>query len=101
VQAVSTNPALLGIGIGENTGLVIENECNATVTGTGTVIVVDGSAIEVNHVGYVKNGEPYALTNVIYSTLTQGVVYDLKRRKIVDPGPIAPPLSIVPQSRIK
>lgn len=96
VQAVSTNPALLGIGIGENTGLIIENECTATVTGTGTVIVVDGSAIEVNHVGYVKNGKPYTLTNVIYSILTQGVVYDLKARKIVDPGPISPPLSIVP-----
>jgi len=96
VHAVSTNPAMLGLGIGENTGLLIEDETNARVIGTGTVIVIDGSAIEINHVGYVENGHPFALTNVIYSVLTPGVVYDLKQRKVIDPGPIAPPPSLIP-----
>ncbi len=96
VNAVSTNPAVLGLGIGENTGLLIEDETKAKVIGTGTVIVVDGGAIEINHVGYVKNGDPFALTNVIYSVLTPGVVYDLKKRKVIDPGPIAPPPSMIP-----
>ncbi len=96
IHAVATNPALLGIGIGENTGVIIENETTARVIGTGTVIVVDGGAIEVNHIGYVENREAFALTNVIYSALTAGVVFDLKRRKVIDPGPIAPPKSMVP-----
>lgn len=97
VHAVSTNPAMLGLGIGENTGLLIEDETKARVIGTGTVIVVDGSAIEINHVGYVENGHPFALTNVIYSVLTPGVVYDLKKRMVIDPGPIAPPPSLIPE----
>lgn len=97
VHAVSTNPAMLGLGIGENTGLLIEDEVKARVIGTGTVIVIDGSAIEINHVGYVENGHPFALTNVIYSVLTPGVVYDLKQRKVIDPGPIAPPPSLIPR----
>lgn len=96
VHAVSTNPAMLGLGIGENTGLLIEDETKARVIGTGTVIVIDGSAIEINHVGYVENDHPFALTNVIYSVLTPGVVYDLKQRKVIDPGPIAPPPSLIP-----
>lgn len=96
VHSVSTNPAMLGLGIGENTGLLIEDETKARVIGTGTVIVIDGSAIEINHVGYVENGHPFALTNVIYSVLTPGVVYDLKQRKVIDPGPIAPPPSLIP-----
>jgi cyanophycinase len=96
VHAVSTNPAMLGLGIGENTGLLIEDETKARVIGTGTVIVIDGSAIEINHVGYVENGHPFALTNVIYSVLTPGVVYDLKQRKVIEPGPIAPPPSLIP-----
>lgn len=96
VHAVSTNPAMLGLGIGENTGLLIEDETKARVIGTGTVIVIDGSAIEINHVGYVENGHPFALTNVIYSVLTPGVVYNLKTRKVIDPGPIAPPPSLIP-----
>jgi cyanophycinase len=87
VHAVATNPALLGLGIEENTGLLIENERKATVLGTGTVIVVDGRAIEINHIGYSENRQPFALTNVVYSILTPGVVYDLQRRTVIDPGP--------------
>lgn len=96
VHAVATNPALLGLGIDEDTGLIIEDEVKATVIGSGTVIVVDGGSIEINHIGYVANRKPFALTNVNYSVLTAGVVYDLKRRMVIDPGPIAPPDSIVP-----
>lgn len=96
VHAVATNPAMLGLGIEENTGLLIENETRAKVIGSGTVIVVDGSAIETNHIGYAENRDPFALTNVLYSVLTPGVVYDLKNRSVVDPGPIAPPKSMVP-----
>ena len=99
VHAVATNPALLGLGIEENTGLLIEDETRATVIGTGTVIVVDGSDIEINHIGYVKNRNPFALTNVRYSVLTGGVVYDLKRRTVIDPGPIAPPNSVIPKRK--
>ncbi len=95
VNAVSTNPAILGLGIGENTGLIIQDETTAKVVGTGTVIVVDGSKVEINHIGYAENGQPFGLTNIIYSILTKGMVYDLKRRTVVDPGPIAPPKSIV------
>ena len=98
VQAVATNPALLGVGIEENTGLIIKNETTARVIGAGTVIVVDGSAIEINHIGYAENRQPFALTNVIYSVMTAGVVFDLTQRKVIEPGPIAPPRSIVPKS---
>lgn len=97
VHAVATNPAMLGLGLEENTGLLIENERTAKVIGAGTVIVVDGSAIGINHIGYAENRKPFALTNVAYSVLTQGVVYDLEQRMVVDPGPIAPPQSMVPE----
>lgn len=96
VHAVATNPALLGLGIEENTGLLIEDERKATVLGTGTVIVVDGRSIGINHIGYSENRQPFALTNVVYSILTPGVVYDLQSRTVIDPGPTNPLRSIVP-----
>ena len=99
VHAIATNPALLGFGIEENTGLLIEDETRARVIGTGTVIVLDGRSIEVNHIGYVENRKPFALTNVIYSLLTPGMVYDIKRRTVIDPGPMAPPKSMVPKQK--
>lgn len=99
VHAVATNPAMLGLGIEENTGLLIEDETKATVLGTGTVIVVDGRSIEINHIGYAENRRPFAVTNVLYSVLTPGVVYDLKSRTVIDPGPTAPQESIVPRRK--
>lgn len=99
VHAVATNPALLGFGLEEDTALLIEDETRAKVIGKGTVIVVDGSATEINHIGYTENGSPFAFTNVLYSVLTPGVVYDLKRRTVVDPGPLAPPKSMVPRAK--
>lgn len=99
VHAVATNPSLLGFGIEENTGLLIEDETQARVIGTGTVIVLDGSSIEINHIGYAQNRHPFALTNVIYSVLTPGMVYDIKRRTVIAPGPIAPPKSRVTTQR--
>lgn len=100
VHAVATNPALLGLGIAENTGLLIEDETQAKVIGNGTVIILDGSSVEINHIGYAENKMPFGLTNMIYSVLTSGMVYDLKRRTVIDPGPIAPPKSIVKKRKI-
>ncbi len=97
MHAVATNPALLGIGIEEDTGLCIEDESRATVIGTGTVIIVDGRDIEINHIGYAKNQDPFTLTNVRYSVLTAGVVYDIAKRVVLDPGPTAPQGSIIPR----
>ena len=96
---MATNPALLGLGIEENTGLIIENEQRARVIGTGTVIVVDGSSIQINHIGYAENQHPFALNNVTYSVLTAGMVYDLKQRTVIDPGPTAPPKSSLPNRK--
>jgi cyanophycinase len=90
VHSVATNPAMLGLGIEENTGLLIEDETTARVIGTGTVIVVDGSSIGINHIGYVKTQDPFGLTNVRYSVLTSGMIYDLKKRMVIDPGPVSP-----------
>lgn len=36
-----------------------------------------------------------------YSVLTSGMVYDLKKRTVIDPGPIAPPKSIVKERKAR
>jgi cyanophycinase len=99
VHSVATNPALLGLGLEENTGLIIEEETRARVVGVGTVIVIDGSGSVANHIGYVDNGKPFTISNIAYSVLTPGVVFDLKNRCIIDPGPIGPAKSMVPKAK--
>lgn len=83
VHAVATNPSLLGLGLEENTGLVIENEEKAHAIGAGTVIVVDGRDAEINTISSTENHAPFAITNLRYSVLTSGVSIDLNHRQIL------------------
>lgn len=88
VHAVSTNPGLLGIGIEENTALVIENDQRASCLGTGTVILIDGHEVLHNNIGEVNTGQPFAVTRLLYHIVTQGFGFDLVSREgfTVDPS---------------
>jgi cyanophycinase len=45
-QAVVSNPRILGIGLGEDTGLLITNNNEMEAIGSGLVILVDGRDIK-------------------------------------------------------
>lgn len=81
VHAVATNPGLLGIGIEENTALVVEDERRAVCLGTGTVILVDGREVVQNDIGEVANGQPFTITRLLYNVVTQGFGFDLVSRE--------------------
>ncbi len=81
VHAVATNPGILGLGLEENTALVIEDEARARCVGSGTVIVVDGRDSAYNEISEVANGQPFAITDLKYSVLTAGMGYDIAARR--------------------
>lgn len=81
IHAVATNPGLLGFGIEENTALVIENEEIAHCIGSATIIVVDGKDAEVDDIGQIETGKPFAISNLRYSVLTSGLAFDLAKRR--------------------
>jgi cyanophycinase len=47
-QAVVSNPRILGIGLGEDTGLLITNNNEMEAIGSGLVILVDGRDKDTN-----------------------------------------------------
>jgi cyanophycinase len=47
-QAVVSNPRILGIGLGEDTGLLITNNNEMEAIGSGLVILVDGRDIKTH-----------------------------------------------------
>jgi cyanophycinase len=52
-QAVVSNPRILGIGLGEDTGLLITNN-NEMEAGSGLVILVDGRDIKDTNITQVQ-----------------------------------------------
>lgn len=76
-QAVVSNPSVLGIGLGEDTGLLIKNGSCMEAIGSGLVILVDGRQIRDTNLTDVPLGAPISINNLIVHVMSQDDKYDL------------------------
>ncbi len=82
-QAVASNPQCTGIGLGEDTGVIVTEGNKLEVVGSGAVVIVDGRDIRHTNITEVGMGEPIALDNLRVSILVRGNRYLLKERKFI------------------
>jgi len=80
-QAVVSNPKMLGIGLGEDTGLLITNGNQMEALGSGLVILVDGRQIADTNITDVDLGEPISIKNLIMHVMSIGDNYQLNEHK--------------------
>lgn len=85
VQIVTTNPTCIGVGIGEDSGVVLKGDGIAEVIGTGQVIIVDGSDIGHSNIMGIKPGSPIAVENVRIHSLVNGYGYNFQNRRFLKP----------------
>ena len=84
-QAVASNPCSLGIGLGEDTGLLITRGDIQEAIGSGLIIVVDGSTIRYTNMATIKEGELISIENLSVHVLVPGDKFVLSERKFVPP----------------
>ena len=82
-HAVALNPACLGIGLEEDTALIISEGNHAECIGSGMIIIIDGKKIEKTNIQQVDETTPIVVENLKVSIIAQGSCYLLKERKIV------------------
>jgi len=80
-EAVARFPNLLGLGLAEDTGLIIRNGNDCEVIGSGMVIVFDPSELTHNNVSILKEGLPVSITNLKVNVLAHGDQYFLHERR--------------------
>jgi cyanophycinase len=81
-EAVAKFPNLIGIGLAEDTGLVIKN-CNVMeVIGSGMVILFDPRKVTHNNEKRIATGTPMSLTNLKTHILANGDRFDIKKKKV-------------------
>jgi cyanophycinase len=80
LTAVAHFPQDLGIGIDENTALVITDH-HFDVIGDGTVTVIDAGAISYTNLPDIKEGESLALFDVRIHVIPSGHKFDLDARR--------------------
>jgi cyanophycinase len=82
IWGVAQNPDVLGIGIDEDTSIIVYSDNTFDVFGTNSVTIVDGKSIKSSNISELKPDEVLAITNVILHVLPEGYSFDLKNRKV-------------------
>jgi cyanophycinase len=82
LAALAENPAVLGVGLDENTAIEVDFNAGAfTVLGERTVTVLDGRPVRATNASESRPGEPLALTYVTLHVLPRGWRFDWERRR--------------------
>jgi cyanophycinase len=81
-EAVAKFPKLIGIGLAEDTGLIITNNNEFEVIGSGMAIIFDGRNLTHNNEEILKEGDPMTLTNMVTHVLSNGDKFEISTRKI-------------------
>jgi len=81
-HAVTMNPETLGIGLGEDTALIIKSGADAECRGSGMVVIVDGNEIEQTNVTEIEDNSPIYVENLKVHILAKGSKFSIKDRKM-------------------
>ena len=80
LAGIAENPEVLGIGIDENTAIVVNDQGIIEVIGEGAVYFIDGSNISYTNVSELHCDEILSMHNVKLHILTNGNKFDLAKR---------------------
>jgi len=82
LYATASNPGILGIGLGEDTGLYISEGNRMEAIGSGMVILVDGRNMLDTNLTDVEMGQPVSIKNMVVHVMSNGDVYDLTAHQL-------------------
>jgi cyanophycinase len=82
-QAVATNPSCIGIGLGEDTGILITEGNKMEAIGSGLVVIVDGHDILHNNIADIPDGNPISLENLKVHFCEKGNGFLLQERRFL------------------
>jgi len=80
-QAVAGNPGCIGIGLGEDTGVLIKDGNKMEAIGSGLVLIFDGHNIRHSNIADIEEGQPISIENLVVHVMAKGNFYYLDERK--------------------
>ncbi len=95
--AIAEFPALMGLGIDEDTALIVKREIG-TVVGKGGVTFVDGSSVRFNNASDVTKGPELTISALRVGIVGTGQQFNLKKREVV--ALLSPPATRDIESRV-
>jgi cyanophycinase len=81
-EALAQHPDLLGMGLAEDTGVIIRNGNDFRVIGSGMVILFDPSKLSHNNFHVLPENTPMSMSNLVVHILANNDAFTLSNRKI-------------------
>lgn len=81
-EAVARFPELIGIGLAEDTGMVIRGGNNCDIIGSGMVIIFDPGKLTHNNFEILRDGTPLTMRNLITHVLSSGDSFYIDERRV-------------------
>ena len=82
-QAIASNPSAIGIGLGEDTGMLIRDGNVMEAVGSGLVMIIDGHDIRHSNIADIPDGNPISVENIKVHFCESGNGYLVKERKFI------------------
>jgi cyanophycinase len=77
-QVIASNPTCIGIGIEEDTAILVTNGVYAEVLGSGTIIIIDGYNISQTNVADFGSKRPISIRDLRVHILSSGDKYQIE-----------------------
>ncbi len=84
-HAVMINPGQLGIGLGDDTALLIKKGADAECIGSGAVVIIDSESMGQSNITEADDECGVFVENLKVHLLVKGCRFNLKSRKIASP----------------
>ncbi|MBS1738184.1 MAG: cyanophycinase [Bacteroidetes bacterium] len=82
-QAIASNPQAIGIGLGEDTGMLITEGNIMEAIGSGLVMIIDGHDIRHSNIADIPDGNPISVENIKVHFCEKGNGYIVSERKFI------------------
>lgn len=83
VQAVAANPGCIGVGLGEDTGMLITDGNKMEAIGSGLVVIIDGHDILHSNIADIPDGNPVSIENLKVHFCEKGNGYLIRERQFL------------------
>ncbi|ALW85100.1 cyanophycinase [Hymenobacter sedentarius] len=76
-QIIATNPGCIGLGLEEDTGVVVTQGREVEIIGSGVVTVVEGQDVTATNIHLIEPGAPFTIRGLRVHILSSGERYTL------------------------
>ncbi len=83
IQTLAYNPGVLGIGLGEDTAIIIRHVRELEVIGSGLVVIADGAGIGYTDLMEIEKGDPITVEGIKMHILGPGKRFLLAEKRII------------------